>query len=174
MDGFLDTCDARASWEDREKKLQILKDTHTGAFAVIGGGLYLLLYCGGCSELPARGAAAVSAGFILSRALSGLAAAVFPGAREHGMLADFMKDSRRRLVAASMVFCMAASAGLMVLLGGLLGAASLFGALLAFFYYRRMVFREFGGVTGDLAGYFLQLCELFMVLAAAVCHGILS
>lgn len=174
MDGFLDTCDARASWGDREKKLQILKDTHTGAFAVIGGGLYLLLYCSGCSELPARGAAAVSAGFILSRALSGLAAAVFPGAREHGMLADFMKDSRRRLVAASMVFFMAASAGLMVLLGGLLGAASLFGAVLSFFYYRRMVFREFGGVTGDLAGYFLQLCELFMVLAAAVCHGILS
>ena len=90
------------------------------------------------------------------------------------MLADFMKDSRRRLVAASMVFFMAASAGLMVLLGGLLGAASLFGAVLSFFYYRRMVFREFGGVTGDLAGYFLQLCELFMVLAAAVCHGILS
>lgn len=30
MDGFLDTCDARASWGDREKKLQILKDTHAG------------------------------------------------------------------------------------------------------------------------------------------------
>ena len=41
MDGFLDTCDARASWGDREKKLQILKDTHAGAFAVTGGGLYL-------------------------------------------------------------------------------------------------------------------------------------
>ena len=54
MDGFLDTCDARASWGDREKKLQILKDTHAGAFAVTGGGLYLLLYCGGCSELPVR------------------------------------------------------------------------------------------------------------------------
>lgn len=174
MDGFLDTCDARASWGDREKKLQILKDTHAGAFAVTGGGLYLLLYCGGCSELPVRGAAAVSAGFVLSRALSGLAAAVFPGAREHGMLTDFMKDSRRRLVAASMVFYMAVSAGAMILLGGLCGAAAALGAVLAFLYYRRMVFREFGGVTGDLAGYFLQLCELFMVLAAAVCHLAIS
>lgn len=116
----------------------------------------------------------MSAGFILSRALSGLAATVFPGAREHGMLADFMKDSRRRLVAASMVFYMAVSAGLMVVSGGVLGAAALFGAVLAFLYYRRMVFREFGGVTGDLAGYFLQLCELFMVLAAAVCHLAIS
>jgi len=85
-----------------------------------------------------------------------------------------MKDSRRRLVAASMVFYMAVSAGLMVVSGGVLGAAALFGAVLAFLYYRRMVFREFGGVTGDLAGYFLQLCELFMVLAAAVCHLAIS
>lgn len=117
----------------------------------------------------------MSVGFVLSRALSGLAAAVFPGAREHGMLADFMKDSRRRLVAASMVFYMAwFPPGAMILLGGLCGAAAALGAVLAFLYYRRMVFREFGGVTGDLAGYFLQLCELFMVLAAAVCHLAIS
>ena len=56
----------------------------------------------------------------------------------------------------------------------LYGAAAALGAVLAFLYYRRMVFREFGGVTGDLAGYFLQLCELFMVLAAAVCHLAIS
>ena len=47
MDGFMDTCDARASYGDREKKLAILKDTHTGAFAVIFGALYLILYGGG-------------------------------------------------------------------------------------------------------------------------------
>ena len=40
------------------------------------------------------------------------------------MLTDFMKDSRRRLVAASMVFYMAFSAGAMILLGGLCGAAA--------------------------------------------------
>ena len=73
-----------------------------------------------------------------------------------------------------MVFYMAVSAGAMILLGGLCGAAAVLGAVLAFLYYRRMVFREFGGVTGDLAGYFLQLCELFMVLAAAVCHLAIS
>ena len=31
---------------------------------------------------------------------------------------------------------------------------------MVFFWYRRMAMREFGGVTGDLAGYFLQVCEL--------------
>ena len=28
--------------------------------------------------------------------------------------------------------------------------------------------RQFGGITGDLAGFFLQLCELAVVLGAAV------
>ena len=51
MDGFMDTCDARASYGDREKKLAILKDTHTGAFAVIFGALYLILYAAACMEL---------------------------------------------------------------------------------------------------------------------------
>ena len=35
LDGYADTCDALASYGDREKKLEILKDPHCGAFAVI-------------------------------------------------------------------------------------------------------------------------------------------
>lgn len=35
LDGYMDTCDARNSYGDVEKKLGILKDSHIGAFAVI-------------------------------------------------------------------------------------------------------------------------------------------
>ena len=35
-DGFIDTVDALSSYGDKEKKLEILKDPHTGAFAIIG------------------------------------------------------------------------------------------------------------------------------------------
>mgnify|MGYP000060784741 CR=1 FL=1 len=42
MDGFLDTMDALNSYGSREKRLEILKDSRTGAFAVIGFGLYLV------------------------------------------------------------------------------------------------------------------------------------
>ena len=38
----------------------------------------------------------------------------------------------------------------------------------SFFYYIAMSRRQFGGVTGDLAGYFLQVCECAMVLLAAL------
>ena len=55
MDGFLDTMDAIHSYGDREKKLEILKDPHVGAFAVIGCGGYLLLYTAAAYEVTALG-----------------------------------------------------------------------------------------------------------------------
>ena len=37
LDGYLDTCDALHSYAPKERKLEILKDPHTGAFAIICG-----------------------------------------------------------------------------------------------------------------------------------------
>ena len=42
-------------------------------------------------------------------------------------------------------------------------------ALAVFRYYGRMAERSFGGVSGDLAGWFLQTAELGML--AALCLG---
>lgn len=52
---------------------------------------------------------------------------------------------------------------MMILFGGWMGAAALLGAVLTFFYYRHVAYRELGGITGDTAGYFLTLCEGVMV-----------
>ena len=41
-------------------------------------------------------------------------------------------------------------------------------AFLVFLFYRVKSFEEFGGITGDLAGYFLQLAELVIVLVLAL------
>ena len=45
-------------------------------------------------------------------------------------------------------------------------------ALLAFLYYYWMSRKQFGGTTGDLAGYFLQICELAMLAGAVLSRGI--
>ncbi len=68
MDGFMDTLDAMASWQPREKRLEILKDVHTGAFAVMGCGAYLLVMAGILSEARAGQGLAIAACFVLSRA----------------------------------------------------------------------------------------------------------
>ena len=38
-------------------------------------------------------------------------------------------------------------------------------ALLVFLWYRPMAVRQFGGLSGDLAGWFLQTAELWMLAA---------
>ena len=54
LDGFCDTCDALSSHQSRERKLEILKDSHTGAFAIICCCLYLICFFAvWCEALPA-------------------------------------------------------------------------------------------------------------------------
>ena len=41
-------------------------------------------------------------------------------------------------------------------------------ALRTFLCYYRVSRKRFGGTTGDLAGYFLQMCELAMLAAVVI------
>ena len=81
MDGYLDTCDALCSYGSREKRLEILKDPHTGAFAVIRCGMYLLGFAAVFSLLPPERLGMAAGIFTLSRALSGFAVVSFPKAK---------------------------------------------------------------------------------------------
>ena len=51
LDGLLDTADALNSYQPRERKLEILKDSNAGAFAGITALAYFLLYLGVYSEM---------------------------------------------------------------------------------------------------------------------------
>ena len=48
------------------------------------------------------------------------------------------------------------------------GAAVLVGAAAALIWYAAMSRRQFGGITGDLAGWFVQVCELLTVAAVVL------
>ena len=41
-------------------------------------------------------------------------------------------------------------------------------AALTFWYYHHMAMKYFGGMTGDLAGFFVSVCELVMTLAVII------
>ena len=74
MDGFMDTVDALASHQSRERKLEILKDSACGAFAVLYCGVYLLLSFALYYEGYAAGwIYAFAPAFVLSRCLSACA-----------------------------------------------------------------------------------------------------
>lgn len=167
MDGFLDTVDALASHQPREKKLAILKDPHTGAFAVVYCGICLLLSFGLYHALFQTDALLIVCfGFVLSRALAVLGAVALPNARKEGMLCAFTEHAHKRAVMIAMIAVALLTAGGMVWALPVVGGFAAGFALFAFFAYRAMAIKQFGGATGDTTGFFLQACELALLLGA--------
>lgn len=170
LDGLLDTADALSSYKSREEKLEILKDSHAGAFAIIVGICYFVLSFGIYSEMTAHRLAVLSWGFALSRAFSGFGLVQLKKAKNTGLLRTFSDAAANRRVAAVMAVYIGAAVVLMVWAGGLTGGICAAGALLSFVWYRHMSYSKFGGVTGDLAGCFVQTAELVMALAVILCR----
>jgi adenosylcobinamide-GDP ribazoletransferase len=169
MDGLLDTADALCSFRSKEEKLVILKDPHTGAFAVITCVAYFFLTFGIWYDVTPRAIPILAISFVLSRSLSGLAVVTFPLAKDSGLAVMFSNESKRRITRIVMVLYILSCFALIILLNWRLGLIAFISSLLVFLYYRYMSVKEFGGITGDVAGYFLQICEL--VIAISVIMG---
>lgn len=164
MDGFLDTIDALKSYQSTDKKLEILKDPHTGAFAIIACVGYYLFSFGIWYDMKSSYVLILAISFILSRALSGLAVVTFPLAKSSGLAATFSNQAKKLVTRITMFIYIAACAVAMLLINPILGLICMMSAVVVFIYYRYMSIKEFGGITGDLAGYFLQVCELTMAV----------
>ena len=167
--GYLDTCDALNSYGDREKKLAILKDSHIGAFAVIKLLVYYVLYFAAAFIVVQKAGnmqiIIMAFTFYLSRIISGLAAVNFRGARNNGMLHTFTSVTARKRVNIMLVMQLI----LCICMCSIVTAAAVaVVAFLVLLYYRHMAYKQFGGVTGDLAGYLLCVSELCMTAAIAV------
>ena len=172
MDGFMDTMDALGSWGDREKKLEILKDSHAGAFAILGMGCYLMWSVAVWSELPAEVLRVCGVSFVLSRALSGFSVVTFPAARNSGLLKMFQDGAQKKVVRITMCLYVAAAVIMMAVMDARAMAGAVAGAMIAFLYYIVVSRKQFGGVTGDLAGFFLETAELAMFTGILVtCIG---
>lgn len=170
FDGYLDTMDAVHSYGSREKKLEILSDPHIGAFALCWGIAWGLLSLAGYAAVYDEGRALVcmAAGFVLSRALSGIGVVTIPSAKSGGMLQTFASTARKQTVLACLLAEAAAAGVFLVLSSGRTGLAVLAAGLLVFVYYRHASMKEYGGITGDLAGWFVTVSELVMLWAAAI------
>ncbi|MGL5436738.1 MAG: adenosylcobinamide-GDP ribazoletransferase [Lachnospiraceae bacterium] len=168
LDGYLDVMDARSSLQSRERKLEILKDPHIGAFAVIHAGLYLVMYLGIFSVFYRYSFVPAAGVYVLTRAFSGWSVVSFPKAKPDGTVRAFSDQAHIRNVRWYMIGWALAALLWMIRTGGWgFGLVMLAVAGIVMVWYRRVSLREFGGITGDLAGYFLQLSELVMLAAAA-------
>lgn len=169
MDGYCDTVDALSSYQSRERRLEILKDPHTGAFAVTGVIVYFILCYGGWYLLESRTAVCmVALGYVGSRGMSGLAAVYFPAAKQTGSLHSFSSVADRRVVRGGLIAVFFLTAALQIYLCPPVGSVLFLAELALYGYYYRMSLKKFGGITGDLAGWFLQCMELLVLYVCGV------
>lgn len=171
IDGYMDTTDALRSYQPMEKKLEILKDPHIGAFAVIGVIKVMLTYGIGLSLLTDYWNlnTAISYGliFVVSRCVCGISSIVLPKAKKDGMLSE---ETKARNKSGCIVLLVQLFLALGVLLGiepvkGLLIVA---GLIVVTLYYVQITKKQFGGVTGDTAGYFVTVSENIMVVVLGI------
>ena len=168
MDGFMDCCDGLLGGFNRERRLEILRDSHVGAFAVTGVVSLLLIKVGALSALPPVGRFWALLIFpCLSRWAMLLTLEMFPYARQHGIGVPFQPGGRRWQLVAGLVVALVATVALtgpaglalLALAGGVaLGIGAWASKLL-------------GGVTGDVYGAVNEIVEAgVLALAAFMAH----
>lgn len=169
LDGFCDVIDAKSSFGDRAKKLEIMSDPHIGSFAVMRMCIYLILQTALFCEIKNTSTVIIIAcGFSVSRAFSGIAAVTFKCVKSSGTLQEFSNPAHKKvtvvILSVILILCFFAMLFQSVISGGF----AILATILCFVYYRFSAYKNFGGITGDLAGWFLQICEISLLIFAVI------
>ena len=145
LDGFADTVDALSSYGDREKKLEILKDPNTGAFAVIGLCVYFLADTALWSEVTVELLPVIACTYMFSRSLSGISVVSFRAAKNSGLLRTFQDGAQKKRVRMVLIVWACVCGGIMLYLSWKTAVLVILAALFVFLYYYRMSRKQFGG-----------------------------
>ena len=164
LDGYMDVTDAVKSCRSLERRREILKDSHVGAFAVIGIALLLL------AQFACMASVSESADYLIllfvpavSRCGSSLAVTVLKPMNTSQYAQQ--KKPKSHVAVLLMMTALFVAAGFLlcgkygfVLLGGLAG----YGLAL------RKAYKSLEGMNGDISGYALTISELCAVAVLAV------
>jgi adenosylcobinamide-GDP ribazoletransferase len=161
LDGLADCCDGLLASTSVERRLEIMKDPHVGAFGVIGLILVLMLKAAAVVSLTPVS----SPGILLATSLARwciLSAALLPLARPSGsgMGVDFALGFRRSFILWGAHIPLAIA----LLLGarGLVATMAGLGAAVCVLWLARSRIR---GVTGDVFGMIVEIVETVVLVA---------
>ena len=104
---------------------------------------------------------------MISRGLSGLTSILFQKAKKTGMLYEETKNKQKGTVGCLTVQLILASVAVLYM-NIFYGTVVLVAFALYTLYYRYKVYKEFGGVTGDTAGFFLTTSEVVSAVMLAI------
>ncbi len=156
LDGFMDVCDAVFSRRDLETRQKILKDPHTGSFAVISMGLLIVF------SIMVLGSWWYRADLLIPLALIPVSTRASAGIAVLGLkpmsASQYSRKRDKRLI-IPLAAALAAAVVLPVVFMGLSGlapAAAAAGYWLFCLYGKK----QLGGMNGDISGFALTLGEL--------------
>ena len=170
LDGFMDCCDALLGGFNRERRLEILRDSHVGAFAVTGVVGLLLIKVAAIMALPPSGRLWTLLLFpCLSRWGMLLMLELFSYVRGRGIGVPFQPQGGRWQLLAGLAVAVIAAAALT----GPGGLALLAVATVVSLGLGAWATRLLGGVTGDVYGAANEAAEAaVLVIAAVLAHTV--
>lgn len=169
-DGLMDTADGLFSGREREKMLEIMKDSRAGAFGVVALVTVAALEISALAELAKNFSMllfmAVYAAPIIGRLAMVLAISIFPYARPEGLGKAFSKYATPKTFLAALVETILLLLPLIFLELKifLIAIISLAVAIIFALYFGKYVMLKLGGLTGDIYGAVEMLAEVLVLI----------
>ena len=174
LDGYMDVCDALLSRRDKQEKLRILKDPHTGAFAVIS---VIMLFIVNFSTLytvisnsinestinSINSAVGLILIPIISRSLMGYLL-LSKESMKGSSLGAFFKQGTGKVDKVVLLSGLIIASLISVFILGIYGLIMILGMILISVFLVNNAVKEFDGMSGDSAGYGLVIAEAIGVL----------
>ena len=106
--------------------------------------------------------------FFTTRTISGICVVTYKKAKNDGILNTSAKTASERAVVALLAIQFLICAAYTGHIYGWYWVASIGGLLISLLYYLYTAHTKFGGITGDLAGWFVCNAEVFMAILIAI------
>lgn len=161
LDGLMDSCDALFAYTSPERRLQIMRDSRVGSFAIVGAATVLLLKYAAILALSADSrAASFVAMAALSRWSMVYATVCYPAARCTGLGYAYKSAAGRTELSIA-----TATAFLAALLAGPAGVGAMLVAWLVIVSVARYTMGKIPGLTGDVYGAISEVVEVGVAIA---------
>ena len=164
LDGYMDVTDAVGSCRSLERRREILKDSHVGAFAVIG---IVLLVLAQFVFLASAGETADSRILVLIPAVSRCGSSVAVTVLKPMNTSQYAQQKKPKSHVAVLLMMTALFVAAGFLLCGKYGFV-LLGGLAGYGLALRKAYKSLEGMNGDISGYALTISELCAVAVLAV------
>ena len=169
VDGLADSFDGLFSYRDKDKILEIMKDSRVGTNGVVILIFYYLAKLILIAEIISHGDMRCLIVYpIIARMSTSVNAGFGVYARDKGMSTGIIGMNKAKDGIFSMILTLILTILVYYNSGMLKGIAMLIIGILFIFYFRQVVYKKIDGITGDTMGASLEMTGLIVLLVGAI------